>query len=61
MGKERGSVTRERGAWAGDLGFIPEFRKLRGVLTWALGTSDPDSHCPGHTVSVKHKLKYGWK
>lgn len=50
MGKERGSVTRERGAWAGDLGFIPEFRKLRGVLTWALGTSDPDSHCPGHTV-----------
>lgn len=50
---ERASITRERGDWAGDVDLIPEFRKQRGVLTWASGTFHPDSQCCWHSVSVK--------
>lgn len=50
---ERASVTKERGHWAGDLNLIPEFRKQRGVVTWASGTFHPDSQCHRHSVSVK--------
>lgn len=50
---ERASITRETGDWAGDVDLIPEFRKQRGVLTWASGTFHPDSQCRWHSVSMK--------